>query len=149
MKKTILILLSVLAGLAILCSFWDKKSDYMLEQVVWHANKKLSKVARSPETVPDAAYEEIADQYRRIIKEFPESKITPAMSLYLANVYMAKKDYEKARKILAEVFVKYPKNQLLCAEAYSSIGRTYEIEGNWPLALQAYEKLKDEFPLTD
>ncbi len=149
MKKTLLSFAGILAGLFVVLSLLDARGDYGVEQILWKANKKLSDAARSPEAIPDKVFVQIADQYRKIIKDFPNSRLTSAAYLSLGKVYLIKKDYKAARERLTDVLKKYPNNSNVCAEALSAIGNSYGLEGDWPNALRTYEKLKNDYPLTD
>jgi tetratricopeptide (TPR) repeat protein len=64
-------------------------------------------------------------------------------------VYIIKKDYDIARQKLNEAIAKFPGNATVGAEALAMIGSSYEVQGNWTEALNTYNKLKQEYPLTD
>lgn len=149
MRRTFLILSGILIGLFIVLSLLDTKGEYIIEQLLWRANKRLVECVRSPEVVPDKVFAQIAGQYQKIIQEHPKSALVPSAHLFLARVYIVKKDYNAGRKKLNEVLEKFPENTNICVEALVTIGSSYEAEGNWTQALETYGKLKQEYPLTD
>ena len=149
MKKTLINFTVTLVGLFIILSFLDFRGDYVAEQIIWKANIRLSEVSKNSEVIPDKVFKEIADPYRRIIKDFPNSKLVPTAYVFLGRAHIIKKDYDTARRILREAIEKYPQNPGICAEATSTIGSSYERQGDWPKALEAYEKITRDYPLTD
>lgn len=149
MRKTLISFAGVLVGLFVLLSLLDLKGDYVVEQMIWRANKKLADASQTPEAIPGKVYEQIADQYRKVIKNFPNSKLTPLSHILLGRVYLTKKDYDVARQKFQEAIKKYPKNLDVCAEGLAQIGSSYEQQGQWPKALESYERIKKQCPLTE
>lgn len=149
MKKTLLSLIGILIGLFVILSLLDFRGEYVVEEKIWNANKRLSEAARNPEVVPDKVFQQIADDYQKVITNFPESKLVPMAHIFLGRVNLAKKDYETARQKFRVVFEKFPDNKVICAEAAAAIGSSYELQNNWSEALKVYEKLKSDYPVTD
>ncbi len=149
MKKTLLSFIGVLVGLFFILTVLDLKGDYAVEEIIWNANKRLSEAARNPEVVPDKVFVQIADQYQKVISNYPKSKHAPIAHIFLGRVNLAKKDYETARQKFNVLFEKFPENKGICAEALSAIGSSYELQNNWPEALKVYERLKSNYPTTD
>ncbi len=149
MNKVLLILTGILAGLYVVLSLLDMKGEYAVEQILWKADKRLAECARSPEVIPDKVFEQIAAQYQKVIKNYPKSTLVPTAHVFLGRVYIVKKDYDTARQKLNEAIAKFPGNAAVGADALAMIGSSYEVQGNWTEALNAYNKLRQEYPLTD
>ena len=148
MKKALLIMASFLGGVFIFLSLVDK-SNYVIERQLWHVQKKFDRIALDSKTVPDAEFEEVAESYRKIMKRFPHSQITPRVPLQIGKVYTLKKDYKKAREILYEMVKQNSSNSNLSAEALADIAWIYELENNWSEALNIYEGIIEKYPLSN
>ena len=130
-------------------SLLDPRSDYIAEKILWQATQRLSFASKNPEAVPDRDFEQIAAQYQKVIKDFPNSRLVPSAYFFLGNLYSVKKDYETARGMLGEICPKYPGNASLCSEASANIAKTFELEGNWSEALKVYQGIEKAYPLSD
>ena len=78
MKKTLMIFAAILGGIFILLSLLDN-SDYALEKRLWRLKVKVDRVAKDPKVVPDREYDDLAIQYRKLIKKYPDSESTPEL----------------------------------------------------------------------
>ena len=148
MKKTLVVLTSILVGLFILLSVIDK-SEYTIERKLWLIQKKFDRLIQDPKSVPDVEFDNIINQYKKVIKQYPSSSLTPKIPLQIGRIYTYKKDYQKAREIFGEIVKKYSQDPELCAEATANVGWTYELEKDWPPALATYEKIIAQYPLTE
>lgn len=149
MKKFIGIAFAALIGIFILFSLFDWRGNYRAEQIIWRANKKLSKVINTPETTPDKTFEDITNEFRKAIKDFPNYPQRARVQIQMGGVYMAKKDFAKARQVFEQVFKDYPTNDIFKSEALVAIGKTYEQEGSWLKAETTYRKVISDYPLTE
>ncbi len=148
MKKLLVLFGLILIGLYIFLSEIDT-SDYKVERSLWRVNNQYRKLTKKdPKFVPDNEFERIANQYDEIVQNYPKAKLTPRIYLQIGNVYLLKKDFTRARESYLKIISKYPENQELCAEALVGTAQTYERENNWTEALNIYEKVQDEYPLT-
>lgn len=148
MKRTLTILFGLLLGIFLILSFLDK-SDYPLEKRLWRLKKQLTQVARDPKAVPDQKFEDLASRYKRLLKQYPDSKLLPGIYFEIGNIYALKKDYAKSRESLQEVLVRYAENKELCATTWLVIGSSYEAEENLTEALKTYQKIRSDYTLTE
>ena len=148
MKKIILFYLICLFGIFIVFSQLDQKSDYVIERKLWKIHKKYVEIAQDPSTISSEHFEKVIKQYERIIASYPSSRLIKGVELLIAELYTFKKDYAKAREKYAFIQEHYSADQELVAEAIFRVGKTYELEGHWPQALQIYLSLQDQHPLT-
>ena len=148
MKKTLITFLLILIGLFVVLSFLDNKGEYVFEQRIWKTNKRLLQAAKDPASVPERTFEEIANEYEKIINGFPTPELRSRAQALLAQVFFIKRDYPTARKKIHDIFEQNPHNEPLIAETYSMIGKSYELEGNWPEAQKNYEIIIHKYPKT-
>jgi len=108
MKKNIFILIAILIGVFVLLSLLDSKSEYIAEKNLWKIDRYFSEAVKTGEVTPVGVYETVVSQYEKFIEKFPQSQLKPQAQLRIGRVFMAKKDYEEARKRLQNIFVEYP-----------------------------------------
>lgn len=149
MRKAIGYFVGVLTAVFFLLSLLGSRDNYVVEQVIWAANLQLVNLGKNPESTPRPAFEKVERRLAQVVKDFPQSEATPTAYLLLGRTHLLQKDYAGARGKFEEIVKLYPKRSEACAQALSAIANTYEIEGNWPEALKAYQGLKNNYPLTD
>ncbi|MCK5082391.1 MAG: tetratricopeptide repeat protein [Candidatus Omnitrophica bacterium] len=149
MKKALIIYASILIGVFVLFSVLDLKGDYTVERRMWGLFQQQLDIAKDPTVIPERAFEDITNEYKKIIAEYPDSTLTPGIHLQLGEIYTLKKDFVSARKVLNEIIGLYPDNRELSAEAMFKIGKTYEFEENWVKASKTYNKIILKYSETD
>lgn len=148
MKKTIIIYVGILAGLFVILSLLGRNSEYAIEQKTWKVQRQYFDILKDPKVIPEQTFLDVIRDYEKIIRRYPESKLTQGLRLLVAQVYFLKKDYESAHKKLNETIKLFPNNKELQAEALGAIGRIYETQENWPQAKKTYDRLMADYPLT-
>jgi len=148
MKKIVLIYIGILAGVFVLFSLLGINSDYAIEQMAWKVQREYLDILKDPKIVPEPTFDKVIKDYQKIIKRYPNSKLTPGIRMLVGNVYHVKKDYETSRKKFNEIIKLYPESKELQAQALSAIGRTYEAQDNWPGARKIYDRIMAEYTLT-
>ncbi len=149
MKRSLLAMLAVLAGVYAGLSWIDRNDDYAAEQANWKINRKLELVLRDPMVSADRTFLELEKEYKGLAVRFPDSYLAPQSYLTIGNMYLVRKNPERARSNLQEVLRLYPGNAESCAKAMTAIGRSFEMEGDWPKAQESYRLLRKSYPLTD
>lgn len=148
MKKAILIYIGILIGVFVLFSLLSINSDYAIEQMAWKVQKEYLDILKDPKVIPEQTFDNVINGYQKIIKRYPDSKLTQGIRMLLAHVYYLKKDYKTSRAKFTEVIELYPDNKELQAEAMGAVGRTYEAQDNWPGARKVYDRIMAEYTLT-
>ena len=148
MREKLLAMLAVLSLIYGVLSYIDRQDDYAAEQSIWKINNSLELLLRDSANVPEQSYLDMEKKYKKFAERFPNSYLAPRAFLTIGNMYSAKLDYDRARYNLGEVLRLYPKNSEACAQALTNIGKTYELEGDWPKALESYHELQQRYPLT-
>ncbi len=149
MKKLTATGLALIIIIAIAFYLFSINSQYNGERALWKASHQLAKVLQNPESTPDIAYTKLVKRYSRIIKKFSSYPSVMANAYFqLSQVYVAKKDYETARKTLQKIFIVFPKNKILQSEASFAIAQTFEKENNWDEVEKIYKKIIKDYPLT-
>ena len=144
----VLIYIGILTGVFVLFSLLGINSDYAVEQMAWKVQREYLDILKDPKIVPEPTFDKVIKDYQKIIKRYPNSKLTPGIRMLVGNVYHVKKDYETSRKKFNEIIKLYPESKELQAQALSAIGRTYEAQDNWPGARKIYDRIMAEYTLT-
>lgn len=86
--------------------------------------------------------------YEEFVRRNPESKIVRHARFQIGRLYFIKDDFTKAREIFEEILKDYPKEIELCTNAQLAVAASYEKEGSRDKTLEAYVKLKADYPDT-
>ena len=148
MKKLLFIYIGILTGVFVLFSLLSLNSDYAIEQMAWKVQKEYMDILKDPKVIPEQTFDEVVNGYQKIIKRYPDSRLTQGIRMLLGHVYYLKKDYETSRTKFNEVIKLYPDNKELQAEALGAVGRTYEAQDNWPGARKTYDRIVANYTLT-
>jgi len=148
MKKMLIGYLVVLIGVYIFFSVLDLNGDYVIEKKLWKIQRQFIDIAKDPEAVPDRKYDDVAGQYQKIIDKYPDSHLIRNVYIALGRLYIVKKDYARARENFYLIGEKYPDNKELSAKALFFVGKTYEVEGDWPQAYKIYRSVFKDYPMT-
>ncbi len=148
MKKAFISYLVILIGVFVFFSFSDLNGEYVIERKLWKIQHQLIDIAKDPQAVPDFKFDEVANQYQKIIDKYPDSRLIRNVYISLGRLYLLKKDYATAREKFYLIIEKYPDNKELSAEALLFVGKTYEVEGDWPQAYKIYQDIINNYPVT-
>ncbi len=143
MRKYIVFYLMVLIAMTYGCS-----AEYSAERLYFRAEKLAQTIIRDPQAVPTGQFEEAINAFQEIIAEYPGTNKAAESRFMIGELYLANKDYEKARVEFSRVMDNYSNITWLCANAQFSIGLSYECEGNWDKAFPEYQKVADTYPAT-
>ncbi|MFA5260184.1 MAG: tetratricopeptide repeat protein [Candidatus Omnitrophota bacterium] len=148
MKKTIILFLLILITVFAVLTFLDK-GEYAMEKQLWWTQKQYEQIARDPKAVPDQNYEDLVSQYRKIIRKFPNAKLTRKIYIKIGKIYLLKKDYVKARAGFQEAITRYSEDPVLQSEALMHIGNSFEIEAQYNEAQKVYRQIIEKYASTD
>lgn len=148
MKKIVFIYMAILVGIFTGFSWVDRKSDYVIERSLWNIHQQYMRVIRTPETVPEQTFEELIGRYEDLLVKFPHTSLTQYIHLEIAQVYVLKKDYLKARERFSTLKATYPDNEEFLADVTARIAKTYELAGDWAQAYGIYQSVIQEYPAT-
>ena len=139
MRKNVFILIGILIGLYTVLTLIDT-GEYRVEKRLWRMQKKYAEIAQDPKTVPDAQFERVIQDYRKLIKKYPESGYVPQMYSSIGMLYTMNKKYEQARKTFGQVVTEFSESPMLVSRALMEIGNLYLIEGNIPTAVDTFRR---------
>lgn len=122
--------------------------QYAVERRYWFLKKQAAKIFNNPEVSPPRELENVVSSHRNFIKKYPDNVLALKAGFDIASLYTAKKEFENARAQLDAMLKKYGSNAIISSEIITTIGGTYEIEGKWGQALEQYNKVIKEYPLT-
>lgn len=121
---------------------------YAIEKRYYQALKKADSIFKNPHSTPPNELQQAVEGFRVFQKKFPNTRLALEAEFNIARLYMAKEEWLSARKQLNEMLSTYYKNDAICAEVYSFIGKTYELEKKWEIALSHYKKIMLKFSAT-
>lgn len=145
MPKRITYSILILAISAVIFSFLDHKGEYLAEKKLFFANKALSNILKSQESVPSALYEKTAKQYKDIISGYPKTRSAKEALILLGRLYISRKQFDTARLEFNKILSQYPEDKNYCAQALFAIGNSYESEDKWNKALSTYENIMNSY----
>jgi len=121
---------------------------YAIEKRYYQALKKANAIFKNPHATPPNELQKAVEGLLAFQKKYPDTRLALDAEFNVARLYMAKEEWLNARKQLNAMLLTYHKNDAICAEVYFYIGKTYEIEKKWDIALSAYNKIIEKFPVT-
>ena len=145
MKKTILLLIILIIGVYVSLRFLAKNDDYAIEKILWGLNNEIIDLAKDPKAVPPDQFDSVIERCRKVIAEYPDSKIILKPYLDVARLYTLKEDYATSRIEYARAIDNFEENHEVVAGIMSSIGRTYEMEENWKSANEVYQRIIKDY----
>lgn len=145
MKKAVL-LIGLVSFFVLVCGC--SNSQYAIEKKYWHIKKQADTIFNNPYASPPKELEKAVVLLDNFIKRYPKNKLALDAEFTVGRLYIAKKEYNKARERLKSVVSKYSAFQPVCADATFLIGNSYEIEDRWDSALAMYKKIVREYPNT-
>ena len=148
MKKIVLIYLAILGGFFVLLFSLDSKGEFTVEKKLWSINKEYHKIVQDPNVVPDQMFKSVVDAYEALIKAYPKSALVENVHFMVADLYVLKKDYAKAREKYDLMIQIYSDNRELIADIRAKIGKTYEAADDWDQAEKIYKQATQDFPET-
>lgn len=122
--------------------------EYSIERKYWHLQKKISKIINNPAATPPRELENMVSLLKKFKSEYPKSNLSIKAVLDIANLYLVKEEFEKARTHLKMLLTTYHDNPPILAEITYLIGNSYEKEDKWDSALSQYKKIMQEYPIT-
>lgn len=141
-KYTIIIILitAFLSGCA--------NDRYSIEKRYWQIKKQAEQIFTNPNASPPNELERVVKLLSGFAFNHPKSNLAVEAEFTIARLYMAKKEFDKARSQLKLIMTKYEKNVVIPADALFLIGNSYEIQDKWPQALEQYKKVINDYVLT-
>ncbi|MDP2654449.1 MAG: tetratricopeptide repeat protein [Candidatus Omnitrophota bacterium] len=147
MKKILIVLGSIMAGLFIVLSLADR-SDYKVEKQLWRIQRQFDAIAADPKVVPARKFDSVAGKYQKLIHAYPRSPLVPKIYIQIAKIYVLREDWPLARENFQKALSAAPKTDT-GGEALFGIGKTYEKEGRWTEAVETYREVMHGFPETE
>lgn len=124
-------------------------ASYSGERLFWQAQRQAAPIlnARSSTPTPEQVAEAIA-ACELVITRVPQTVWAPRAYLLIASLHLRQRQYDKAREAYALVVQNYHKHQDLCLQARMHRAKSYEAQGLWDEAADAYYELADYYPWT-
>ena len=144
MKKTLLILISVLIVVYIVLSVLGADKEYAAERLLYQAAKSYEKIAVNPDVVPPAMFAAIEKRFQRIPERYPKTNAAKAARIALAEFYAFNKKYDKSIDVLNAIINSSAQDPVLLSRAHFLKGNVYERRHQADKAVAEYEILRDK-----
>ncbi len=148
MKKTLLVLIGLLALTYVVLTLVDTKSEYILEKKLWRAQKDFVAISQDPKAAPDNQYEQAIAKYRKLIAKYPKARLTPQIYFQIGRLEEMRKNFDGARAVFKEAAEAFKDNNSIVADAMSRAGLSFEQQGKPADAVAIYTEIVKIFPKT-
>lgn len=145
MKKIIIILIAILAGLYIALSIAGSDKEYAAEKLFYQAMKMSERIAANPDVAPPKLLDDVENNLKKLLRKYPDTEVAKTADIKMAEFYIANKKYDAALKQSDIVIKKYEKNHGMLSMAYFLKGLAYEKQDKWPDALKEYHVVRDKY----
>lgn len=149
MKKTIIVLVSVLAGVFILLTIAGSGGEYYAEKAYYDVTKLSRALSANPDVVPPKLTNDIEAGFQAITRKYPKTMVARMAHMSLAEFYVFLKRYDKALAKLDEILKIYAESRETSSTAAFLKGRVYELQKDWPKALKQYKNVRDKYADTE
>jgi len=148
MRKKILVLLGILAGIYIVLTFLDT-GEYRVEKQLWRMQKKYAEISQDPKAVPGIQFDRVIAQYRKIIQKYPDSRYLPQVYSSIGMLNVMRKDYDGARGVFNEVVTRFSDVPGIASKALLDVGNTYLVQNDIEKAMEVYRRIHDDYRMTE
>ncbi|HPM42658.1 MAG TPA: tetratricopeptide repeat protein [Candidatus Omnitrophota bacterium] len=145
MKKILILMIVILAGLFIALEFISSSHEYDAEKLFYRAMKINKKIAINPDVAPPMMVSSVEKILKDILKKYPDTEVAKSTDLALAEFYIQNKKFDEALSIIESVLKSKKSNKGMLSSAQFMKGALYEKQGKWERALQEYIKLRDNY----
>lgn len=122
--------------------------QYAIEKEYWWAKKQAEKVFKNPEGSPPFELEQAIKKLNKFSQKYQKSNLAIDAEFNISRLYLVKKEYDKSRAQLKLMLGKHKELKAICSDALFFIGKAYEAEDKWGMALEQYKKVIQLYPET-
>jgi tetratricopeptide (TPR) repeat protein len=124
-------------------------ASYSGERLFWQAQRQAAPILNTRSSTPTLTQvAEAIAACELVIKRVPQTMWAPRAHLLIAALHARQRQYAQAREAYAQVLQNYSRYQAYCVQARAQIASTYEAEGAWDEAANAYYDIADYHPWT-
>ncbi|MEW6097386.1 MAG: tetratricopeptide repeat protein [bacterium] len=134
--------------LAIIILLTGCTQEYRLERMYYHAEKKYMEILKNPFQANTEQVDEAIADFDKIIHINPNWDGIKNVRYAIAHLYFLKKDFGSAREKFKKIISDFPLQKEMCLQARCFIGLSYQQEDKWDKALVVFEKIMNDYPLT-
>lgn len=141
-------ILPILLALGICFCSGCAQDQYAIEKQYYHAVKEAEKILKNPSASPKNELTRVIAILNKFSQQFSDNNLAVSAEFNIAQLYIAKEEYENGRVQLKKISAKYAKSEAVCSEALFLTAKSYELENKWNLALTQYNRILAEYPVT-
>ncbi len=149
MRKTVYVLISILAAVYFVLSVLGSGSEYAAERIFYRAMKMSARITANPDVVPPKLLEQVESNLKRLLEKYPKAEIAKTADVTLVEFYIYNKKYGEALSKLDSIIKTYNKTPILLATAHFLKGQVYEKQDKWTKALKEYDIVRDDYTGTE
>jgi len=149
MKKTVVILISILIAVYFLLVIISANDEYAADKLFYQAMRVNEKIILNPDVAPPGMLSDVETPLQMILMRYPECDVAKDAHLSLAEFYLVHKKYNQAIAASSAIVDKYAKDEIiLTTKGHFIKGSAYEKQDKWQKALAEYTILRDKYPNT-
>jgi tetratricopeptide (TPR) repeat protein len=122
--------------------------EYQAERSMYKAIQLAKDILAAPEAVPPSEFNKAIEAYTLVFEKYPDTFVARKAHMAIGSLYVAKKEYAKAREMFKKTYELYAGTMAVVIEARFSVGKSYELEGSWEDALKEYSLIIRKYPDT-
>ncbi len=126
----------------------DELIDQILKRYPRQYAAQRARFIRANLAFENEQWKEAAESYSALADSFPKSYLAP-LGLFNAGVAYEQMDDLDQAIAAYQILVKKHEDSFLVPHALFSVGRLYESQEDYESAYQQYDRLEDEFPLSN
>lgn len=125
------------------------EDQYAVEKRYWKLKKQAEEIFRNPEGSPPNQLKRAVDDLDAFVARYPKNVLALEAKFLTAKLYLSKKEFNSARQRLQGIMEEYKVIKQVCAEARFLTGTSYQLQDNWPQALEQFRSVYRDYPLTE
>ena len=144
MKKTILVLITILMAVAVALSLMGDR-EYAAERIFYSASKTSARILANPDVAPPAMVAAAERDYMKVIDKYPGTNTAKAARIALAEFQILNKKYDEALSLINGALGSKDMDKQALALTQFLKGVAYERKGEWNRALEEFGILRDKY----
>ena len=124
------------------------QDEYSIEREYYRVQRQAGEILGNPEATPPRELAAVVDALNGFLARYPKSNVAVESQFTIARIYIATGEYAQAHEQLKKIMRLPGGSGIIQAEAMFMRGEAYEAQNEWGLALEQYQSLIREHPVT-
>ena len=124
------------------------QDQYAIERDYYRIQKQARSILINPDATPPNELANVVNSLDQFLIKYPKTNIAVNAQFTVAQLYIATKEYDQAHDRLKKMKKTFKDSDIICADTVFMRGGAYEAQTDWASALEQYQALIKEYPLT-